>query len=230
MVKKLKWMLLAVLVCTLMASGWFLRGKFQLSEQMAGTTVMTVLQKESKDQFLLGGKVEINTIITTKATTGFNLFGFHRFVIGQTDVEIVVPGEVSYGVDLKGFSEKNVTYDAEKEILTITLHAVSVYSAEPWLEKAQLRTTKNGSLQYIRPNAEKLAQEAAYAKTRFALRDQAAEYLRTNPEPRNNAAQAYANILAPALKAARMHVQAILFQFEDGKTKTITLTSKGGAE
>jgi hypothetical protein len=228
MFKRFRYMLVTLLSCSVIFwFGWYASRKMQFSEQVVSATVFTTLQKESAQQFLVAGKLEINTTITTKANTAFNPFGLHRFVIGQTDVELIVPGEVSYGFNLSGFSQKNITYNAETETVTITLPEVTVFSAESWMERAQLHTVKKGSLQYLRDNPEKLAREAGYSRTRFALRAQAVEHLRTNDQPRTNAVLAIRKILEPAFQAAKMKIKQLRFQFETGQIQTIDLTQKG---
>ncbi|MBZ0089539.1 MAG: hypothetical protein K8H90_04090, partial [Thermoanaerobaculia bacterium] len=94
-------LLLAILAAATFALAPFLRGCVAgLTEQQVRTTVISTIQTEVPERFLVTGSIEMGATTTSERTTQL-LPGILNLEVGRTTVTVRVPGRASYGVDLR---------------------------------------------------------------------------------------------------------------------------------
>lgn len=200
-----------------------------ISETDVQSTVVTTIQEEAPEAFLVTGTLRSSLTTTTKRTTNF-LPGLLDIEVGSGEVEVRVPGRIAYGFDTRGLTASDVRLlesEAGEPIVEVVLPPLAVFSVEPILEQVQVRTERGG---WVRPSRDDEREMIATAlgRVRPALREQGETHLRSNTQPARNTAEAVSAQLRGPLAALGLEDPAFRFRLPGGET--LTLDSSGDAD
>lgn len=187
------------------------------------TTVVSTIQRETPEAFLVTGSLRSSITTSTRSETTL-LPGLLDLEVGRGEVEVRVPGRVAYGIDTREITASDVrlleSEDGEA-IVQVALPALRVFSVEPILEEAGIRAEAGG---WIKPSrdAEREALRSALGQLRPTLRRQGEAHLRDNVQPSRNTAEAVAAQLSGPLAALGLEAPVYRFVMPDGETLTLT--------
>jgi hypothetical protein len=185
-------------------------------------TVVTTIQREAPASFYVTGTLDIT--VTEEVTRTEQLFPTLFALLRQAQpswpglnqasarANVRVPGRISYGFDVSELSAEQIRVESGGRV-SVSLPALTVYSAEPYLRQLEVRTEATGWMQLF-GSQEEQAQRDALGGVRDALRRQGQAHLNTATQPRVNTAQALEKLLRPVLRAAG--VPNPQFRFEIG--------------
>lgn len=186
-----------------------------MSEEQVTTTIMSTIQREASESFLVTGRLEMGTSATGTSTS--ILFpGILDLEAGGTDVRVRVPGIATYGFDVREISPEDIRYE-EGGIVEIRLPVLSVFSVEPLLDEAEIQTDVGGWQRFSREPERRMTQHVL-SEIRPALQRQASSHLATSEQPQVNTAQAISSMLAPPLAAAGLRDPRFRFVLAEGDT------------
>lgn len=195
-------------------------------------TVVTTLQQESAESFLVTGTLTLTTRVTVDST-GYatpdwltQLLqatnpGLLSLVEGSTAATVSVPGRVSYGFDVRTLPADDVTVE-RGGLVSVALPPLALYSVEPDLSKLELKTASQGWMTLVSSEAHSAVRDAAMAQVQDALRAQAQDYLDTATQPRVNTARALASMLTPPLRAVGVDAPRFRIRVADDLVLTPT--------
>ncbi len=172
---------------------WWQRGHL---EEVVRQQVITTLQRESAESFLVVGSLDI--VATVEASSHKQWLGID---LGTTTARVRVPGRVYYGFDVRALQPASIRLTADR-VVEVVLPPLTLYAAEPNLEALQIET-EVGWARLYRSSGRRMEQ-AALRQINAALRAQAEAYLATQVQPQHHAAQAVRTLLHPVLKGLRL--------------------------
>lgn len=197
----------AALVLVAVGSWWWV-AKPKISEETVQTAVWTAIQRESPDQFLVVGTLDIG--VEAEATTTTTLLpGVLNIEAGRKTARVRAPGRAAYGFDLRTLRPSDIRYTPDG-VVVVTLPPLRVFSSEVMLEDAELSVTAS-RWQRIANDPNQPAVRAALGRLRPAVREQAEAHLADSAQPQRNAARAVERAIATPLDAAG--VQGARFRF-----------------
>lgn len=209
-----------VFVVMALALLWLLRPRYDAAEVQR--TVITTIQREAPASFYVTGTLDITVTEEVERTEQLfpTLFALLREAqpswpgLNQATARatVRVPGRVSYGFDVSQLSPEQIRVRSDG-LVEVSLPALEVYSAEPYLRQLEVKTEVTGWMQLF-GSQEKAAEREALSGVRDALRRQGRTRIDTATQPRVNTAKALEKLLRPVLVAAG--VPNPRFRFEIG--------------
>lgn len=187
----------------------------QLSEEQVSTTIISTIQREAPESFLVTGRLEVGTS-ATGTSTSILLPGILDLESGQTDVRVRMPGIATYGFDVRDVAPQDIRYE-NAGIVEVVLPELRVFSVEPLIEEAEIQTDVGGWQRFSR-EPERQVTQRVLSEIRPALRRQAEAHLASAEQPRINAARALSSMLASPLKAAGLRNPRFRFILGAGDT------------
>ena len=210
----------AGLVLAAVGVWWRVAGP-RVTEETVQTAVWTAIQRESPDQFLVVGRLDVGTETEATSTTRL-LPGVLDLNVGQTVARVRVPGRAAYGFDLRRLRPDDIRYTPDGVVI-VTLPPLTVFSAEPVLEEAEVSVDAE-RWQRLSREPERAAVRAALGQLRPAIRAQAEAHLADSDQPARNAAAAVEQLIATPLAAAGVRDARFRFVVAPGDT----LDGRGG--
>jgi len=190
-----------------------------LTETDVEQVVLTTLAQETEASFLVTGTLAFGTTVEQRRTTTF-LPGIVDLPVGSEMVTVRVPSRVAYGFDLSDLDANDIRF-AEDGTVEVDLPPLRVFSVEPELEDAQIRTEAGGWMRFA-PTTDGAEQtRQALAAVRPAARTQAERHLARADQPRTNAARAVVRMLTPPLRAAGLEAPRYRIRLGSGATLTL---------
>lgn len=211
-------LVLAVVVAALVAVWGAISPR--LTEEEVDTAVLTTLVSEAEASFLVTGTLEFGTTVERENRQRLTIpLTPLELDVGTTTVTVRVPGRVAYGFDVRALTAGDVRL-AEDGVVEVDLPDLVVFSVEPLLERAQVRTDATG---WARLDAARSGDVAARAlrEAQRRMRTQAGRHLFDAEAPRVNAARAVARMLTPALQAAGVAAPRYRIRLGDGAALTL---------
>ena len=200
----------------LAAVGSFVRSAVpRISEETVQTAVWTAIQRETPDQFLVVGTLDMTTVTRTDRVTRL-LPGLLDLETGRTTTRMRVPGRVSYGFNLRALQPRDIRYLPEG-VVVVTLPPLAVSSVEPVLEDIQVEIDRD-RWQSLMPGFDEGTFRAALGPVRPALRARAEAYVAEAEPPKRNAARAVERMIAAPLAAAGVRDARFRFVVAPGDT------------
>jgi hypothetical protein len=217
--------LLVILIAGAAALYWWQRPR--LTETQLRETVVTTLQSEAEEAFLVTGVLKM-TATSTAATTDYLLPHSFRLRMGSTEATVRMPGHVTYGFHLEALRPEMIHLTPEG-VVEVQLPPLQPYSVDAQFDQIQIQTQSGGWQRWVsdeeRQDAvRKRAMQSAYT----ALRRQAARHLETATQPRINTARALEQLLRPVLQAAGYDEPR--FQFEIAPDVQVSPSAYEGRE
>ena len=192
-----------------------------LSEEDVRATVLTTIQSEAPERFLVTGTLR----------SGVSAEGARRWRVpvldleaGRSAVRVAVPGRMSYGFSLDALDPADIRFQPDG-IVEIDLPRLDVFSVEPILDSARVTVTATGAGR-VSPQLAGRTLEQTLRRVRPALQRQADAHLRTADGPALNTAEALAAMLRTPLEAAG--VEGARFRFILAPGDTLVLDGAGG--
>ena len=210
----------AGLVLAAVGVWWRVAGP-RVTEETVQTAAWTAIQRESPDQFLVVGRLDVGTETEATSTTRL-LPGVLDLNVGQTVARVRVPGRAAYGFDLGRLRPQDIRYTPDGVVI-VTLPPLAVFSAEPVLEEAEVSVDAE-RWQRLSREPERAAVRAALGRLRPAIRAQAEAHLADSDQPARNAALAVERLIATPLAAAGVRDARFRFVVAPGDT----LEGQGG--
>ena len=186
-----------------------------LTEEEVQTTVLSTIQSEAREGFLVTGRLRSSL---SSESTRRRWIRVLNLTVGETSVRVDLPGTMTYGISLDALEARDVTL--EGETVTVRLPNPEVFTVEAELEEAQVDVQSAGINRLSPEQAERTVQHALRS-VRPQLRRQAEEYLRENDQPRVNTAETLAEMLAGPLRLAGAEVSRFRFVLSPGDTLTV---------
>lgn len=176
---------------------WFRRVFTVPFEERVERAVVTTLQRESPEQFLVAGRLDIAASVHVSNTRVF-LPDLLNLPIGTTEARVRVPGSVTYGLDLQEFGEHNIRVERDGRVV-LTLPEIVVHAVEPHLGQIEIESRSG----WFRPaESERRVTREALSHLREALQRQGEAHLRDSVQPQVNAARALTDLVLPIVEAA----------------------------
>lgn len=187
-----------------------LRAPALLTEDEVRHALLTTIQRESPEAFLVTGRLEL-TVTTRVENSRVLLPGILSLDLGTNRATVRVPGRVSYGFEADSLKPEMVRM-LEDGAIEVSLPPLAVYSAEADLSELEVETERG----WARLGAgEEETERRALAIVESAMRRQALNHLRTSYQPRINAARALERLLEPALRGLGMEQPEFRFRLGD---------------
>ena len=213
-VRLLAWVGLSmILLGLLLTVGWLMLGVPRITERDVRTTVMTTLQTEAPESFLVTGSLRSSTTATGRSQWRLRVLDIP---IGQTRVRVQIPGRMSYGFELSNLQPEDIRFDPAG-VVEVQLPRIEVHSVEPILEEASVDLQTTGA-DRIGTEAVRSTVERSFREVRPALRRQAERHLEDAEQPRINTAKALQRMLSTPLEAAGVQDARFRFILAPGDT------------
>lgn len=198
-----------------------------LTGQDVERVVLTTLSEEARASFLVTGTLTFGVLIEERTTTRF-LPGVLDLPMGTRTATVQVPTRAAYGFDVGQLRASDIRF-AEDGTVEVDLPALRVFSVEPMLERAQIRTDEGGWMQ-LRPTGGREEVRRALGAVRPAAQEQAVRHLARADQPRLNAARAVARMLTPPLRAAGLDAPRYRIRVGPGTVFTLDEGVPGSAD
>ncbi len=204
--------LLLVFALCAVGGAWWWMSSMRLTEEEAAQTVVTTIERETAQSFLVVGTLDATATVTVRNEKKL-LPGSLDLSMGTTTSQVRVPGRIAYGFDVRDVRPQAVQL-LDDGTVQVTLPALSVLSAEPDLSQLEVETERGwlrsaDSMERVEKRAVGLIVES--------LRNQGIAHLAgDNAQPRVNTAQAMEAMLRPAF-AASGHPD-VVFRFQISPT------------
>jgi hypothetical protein len=188
------------------------------SEKTVQRAVVTTIQKETPESFLITGTLQVTAEATVDSSSTISPRWFTdlveyadadlgasltSFASVRDRATVKVPGRVSYGFDVKQLQPSMIA--VEGDLVSVDLPPLSVRGIEPELGKLEVRTSQTGTWKRMFvTNPDSIAKEVrakALEQVQQAFREQAEARIRTATQPRLNTARALQTMLEPTLLA-----------------------------
>lgn len=191
-------------------------------EEEVESAVLTTLQSEAPEEFLVTGRL-------TSAVSGSTARRWRLRVLdietGRAEVYVRVPATMSYGFSLRDLDADDIQFQ-EDGVVEIVLPGLEVYAVEPELEDAEVDISVSGGAR-LSPSLTEQTLEQTLHRVRPALRQQAEEHLSTSDQPLVNTARALRRMLSTPLEAAGVDVAAVRFRFVLAPGDTLDVSGDG---
>lgn len=202
-----------VLVALVAALVWAVAAlRPRLTEEDVQTAVVTTLAQEAPASFLVTGTLTFATTVEGRSSKTL-LPGLLNVDLGTTRSVVRVPGRVAYGFDVRALRPQDVRF-TEEGVVELTVPALTVFSVEPELERAELQTEVGWARLHASSGQE--MERLALQRVRPAMRASAEGHLARSETPALNAATALARMLTPPLEAAGLAAPRFRFRVGDG--------------
>ena len=201
--------ILAGILLAVAVGVWWAHGP---SQSTVRRTVITTLQSEAPESFLVTGALEIRATVKIDSAE-YATPTWLTYAIGQTEPAVLsllrgssqtrvrVPGRVSYGFDVRSLTPQMIALESDG-VVAVDLPELSVYSVEPDLARLKVRSDTKGWMRVFPSEVHEDVRERAMSGVRTAFEKQARAHIRSSTQPRVNTARAIEKILTPSLKAA----------------------------
>ena len=207
----------ALLTVVLLAVAWLYIGGARVTEQQVQTAVLTTLQREAPQEFLVTGELTSSATATGQSR---RILRALDIPIGQTRVRVEIPGRMTYGFDLADLRPEDIRFDPEG-IVEVRLPRLQVQAVEAILEDATVDVQAAGT-DRLGTEAVRATVERSFREVRPALRQQAEAHLADATQPRVNTARALQRMLATPLEAAGVQSPRFRFLLAPGDTLELT--------
>jgi hypothetical protein len=190
------------------------------NERQVRRVVVTTIQKETPESFLITGTLHITAEATVDSSSTLTPQWFNEIVAyASTDVgsavaswasvrdraTVKVPGRVSYGFDVRRLRPEMIGVGSDGRI-AVDLPPLSVRGTNVELGRLEVKTSKTGTWKRLFVSSpERIEDEVrtrALEKVQASFREQAEARIRTATQPRLNTARAVVSMLTPTLQAA----------------------------
>lgn len=171
------------------------------TEEQVQTTVLTTLERETPESFLVTGSVTLNAEAEVSNTRWFRPLMAPPVNLGTTTATVRLPGRVSYGFDVRTLTPEHIRL-GEDGVVEVALPELTIFAVEPNLEAVEVRTTVGWAR--TRAGSGEIAQQAAFAEVQRALRSQAEAHLADHTQPLVNTTAALKAMLMPVLESLGM--------------------------
>ena len=185
---------------------WVYSGGTRISERTVQTTVLTTLQSEAPQEFLVTGALTSSATATGRSRLQVRVLDIP---VGQTRVRVQIPGRMTYGFDLGDLRAEDIRFDPAG-VVEVRLPPLRVEAVEAILEEANVDVQTTGT-DRLGAEAVRSTVERAFREVRPALRRQAEDHLERADQPRVNTARALRRMLSTPLEAAG--VEGVRFRF-----------------
>ncbi|GAB5535749.1 MAG: DUF4230 domain-containing protein [Rubricoccaceae bacterium] len=196
-----------------LAWGWLMLGGARITERDVQTAVLTTLQREAPQEFLVTGELTSSATATGRSQWRVRVL---NIPIGQTRVQVRIPGRMTYGFELADLRPDDIRFDPAG-IVEVQLPRLQVQSVEPILEDASVDIQTSGA-DRIGTEAVRSTVERSFREVRPALRRQAERHLEDAEQPRVNSARALQRMLSTPLEAAGVTDARFRFILAPGDT------------
>lgn len=207
-----RFMLLALLLAGVFVAGVLLAQWARLpalTEEEVRETVLTTLERETPEAFLVTGRLDLSAAVTMVSEKSL-LPGLLDLDLGTTRATVRAPGQATYGFDVRQLRPEHIQLEGDS-VVVVTIPPLEVLSVEPDLSRLDVQT-QVGWARLQASSGERMEREAL-ARLVPALRRQADAYLDSAAlQPRANTAEALETLLRPAF-AALGH-DALTFRFQ----------------
>ena len=203
----------ALLVVVVLAVAWLYVGSARVTEQQVQTAVLTTLQREAPQEFLVTGELTSSATATGRSR---RIIRALDIPIGQTRVRVEIPGRMTYGFDLGDLGPEDIRFDPEG-IVEVRLPRLQVQAVEAILEDATVDVQAAGT-DRLGTEAVRSTVERSFREVRPALRRQAEGHLADADQPRINTARALQRMLSTPLEAAGVVAPRFRFLLAPGDT------------
>ena len=184
----------------------------RLTEEAVQTAIVTTLAEEAPASFFITGTLTFATTVEGRSDKTL-LPGLLNLDLGTTRAEVRVPGRVAYGFDVRRLRPSDIGF-TEDGVVEVDLPALEVFSVEPELERAEMRTDV-GWARLHRSSGQRVEQ-LALQEVRPAMRASAERFLDQSESPRLHTAEAMAHLLTPPLQAAGLASPRYRFRLPGG--------------
>ena len=188
--------------------------------------VLTTLSEEAEASFLVTGTLTFGVMIEERTTTRL-LPGVLDLSMGTRTATVQVPTRAAYGFDVGQLRPSDIRF-ADDGAVEVDLPALRVFSVEPMLERARIRTDEGGWMR-LRPTGGREEVRRALGAVRPAAQEQAERDLAGADQPRLNAARAVTRMLTPPLRAAGLDAPRYRIRVGPGTVFTLDPGSSPGA-
>jgi len=202
-----------ILLGLVLALGWLMLGGGRITERDVRTAVMTTLQREAPQEFLITGELTSSATATGRSQWRVRVL---NIPIGQTRVQVRIPGRMTYGFELADLRPEDILFDPAG-IVEVQLPRLQVQSVEPILEEASVDIQTSGA-DRLGTEAVRSTVERSFREVRPALRRQAERHLDDAEQPRVNTARALQRMLSTPLEAAGVTDARFRFILAPGDT------------
>lgn len=179
------------------------------TEEEVQTSILTTLERETPESFLITGSVTINAEAEVSNTRWFFPIVVPPVSLGTTTSTVRLLGRVSYGFDVRTLTAEHIRV-ADDDVVEVALPELTIYSVEPNLEAVEVRTEVGWAR--TRAQSGEIAQQAAFAEVQRALRTQAEAHLAENTQPLVNTTAALKAMLVPVLESLGMEAPEMRVQ------------------
>src|SRR5690606_17382168 len=184
----------------------------RLTEETVRTAVVTTLAEEAPASFFVTGTLTFATTVEGRSDKTL-LPGLLNLDLGTTRAEVRVPGRVAYGFDVRRLRPSDIRF-TEEGVVEVAMPALEVFSVEPELERAEVRTDV-GWARLHRSSGQRV-EEVTLREVRPAMRASAERYLGRSESLRLNTAGALVHLLTPPLEAAGLPSPRFRFRLPGG--------------
>ena len=188
-----------LLIVALFLAGYFVieRGRIRAFEERIGRAVITTLQRESPEQFLVTGRLDVTARVQVTSTRVF-LPGVLDFEIGSATATVRAPGRISYGFDVSSLTEEHIII-RDDGLVEVVLPELTIYAVDPDLSRLEIESSSG----WFQPrDAERRLTQEAVNRLRDGLEAQGEAHLHDSIQPRVNTTRAIQALLEPVLRAA----------------------------
>lgn len=192
------WVVSLVLIAAFVLAIFYWTSTPRLAEDEVRQIVVTTIQREAPESFLVSGYLDITATVTIE-NTKYLFPDLFRLNLGTTRSSVRVPGRVSYGFDVRQLTPESVKVTEEGRV-EVALPELQVYSVEPDLEAMEVETSVGWARLDI--SSGRRVEQQAIRSVRDALEHQAAQHITRSVQPRVNTARAIETMLIPILQAA----------------------------
>jgi hypothetical protein len=200
-----------LLLLVLVGVGLYLASRWErprLADQDVREAVYSALHREADTTFVITGYVDLLATARVENTRVL-LPNVLDLRLGTTRATVRVPGRVSYGFDLSGFTRENIR--VRGDTVELEIPGLQVYSAEPDLARLDVETTTGWAR---RPVSAQTAERRAVQLLTDALHEQGRAHLYSTLQPRVNTANSLRDLLTPTLQS--MGVENPVFSIDMG--------------
>lgn len=191
---------LAITAVIVLAAIVFMAGRgsrlARVSEDQVRSAVTATVQRESRQAFLVTGRLDIVATTTIENNKIF-LPNLLRLNVGTARSTVRAPGRVYYGFDVQRLTP-DMIHLVDDSTIHVELPPLRIQAVEPVLEQMQIDTDVSWS-RSDRTGRE--IERRAIGHLRAALRTQGQAHLRDSTQPRVNTAEALRHMLEPTVRA-----------------------------
>ena len=205
-----------VLILFLSIALFLVLKKTQWTEEELRSSIITKVESESPESFLVTGSLEINADITEESNRSFIipvLFMPVPVNMGKTTTNLKIPGKVAYGFNVRDLKAEDINV-AEDGVIEVDLPELSTFSVEPYLDQAEIQTEVGWARMHSKSG--QVQEEKALGRVNETLRNQARSVLDNSQQPQINTAEALQAMLLPVTEALGIENPQFRFKLGNG--------------